>query len=690
MDTYPRQSARTRRYSLGLPTRFHVAEDGSRVVFLRSRAGDDPVAALWVLDVADGNERLVFDQAEAGGELTREERDRRERAGERLDGVTGFTADPNALLAAFVSGGRLMLADLVTGHVRTLEGAAPGAFDPRIDPTGRRVAYVAGGALRVFDVGTGRDRLLAEDADPDVSWGVAEFIAAEEMERSRGCWWAPDGDAIACARVDERPVHAWHIADPVDPAKPPRAVRYPQAGTANALVTLHVLSMDGERNDVQIDTEAFPYLVNVSWNEHGPLLAWVQARDQRSARVVGVDPMTGAVTVLRDDQDERWIHILQGVPAWLPGGRLLHTSDREDTRRLEIDGEPVTPEGLQVNAVLHAADDVWFLGTEDPTEVHVWRLETGTGGLDRITAEPGIHGAAAGGGVAVITSETVEAPAPVSTVISDGASAVTLGSFAEPPVLSARPTFFTTGARDLRCALLTPGGREPDDPLPVLLDPYGGPHFGRVVRAQRNHRESQWWADQGFAVLVADGRGTPNRGTAWERSIHMDVAGPVLQDQVDALHSAAEAFGFLDLSRVAMRGWSFGGYLTCLAVMRRPDVFHAGVAGAPSVDPALYDTHYTERYLGQPTEHPEVYEHNSVLHDAAKLERPLLLIHGMTDDNVYVAHTLSLSKALMEAGRSHSVLPLSGITHRPVDERLAENLLLLELGFLQDALGLRD
>ena len=690
MDTYPRQSARTRRYSLGLPTRFHVAGDGSRVVFLRSRTGSDPVAALWVLDVPAGRERVVFDGAEAGGELTQEERDRRERAGEKLDGVIGYSADRDARVAAFVSGGRLMLADLVKGTARVLEGAAPGAFDPRIDPSGRRVAYVAEGALRVLDLQTGHDRVLADDPDPDVSWGLAEFIAAEEMERSRGFWWAPDGEAIACARVDERPVTTWYIADPVDPAKPPRAVRYPQAGTANAEVTLHVLGMDGARADVQIDVEAFPYLVNVSWNEHGPLLAWIQSRDQRTARVVGVDPVTGIAAVLREDRDDRWIHILTGVPVWIPGDRLLHTSDRDDSHRLEIDGEPVTPEGLQVQAVLHADDDVWFLATEDPTEMHVWRLATRTGELSRLTEHPGIHTGETGGSVAVITSELVDSPVPESTLVRDGAPSLTVRAVAETPILQARPTFFTTGKRDLRCSLLTPQGREPERPLPVLLDPYGGPHFARVLRAQRQHRESQWWADQGFAVLVADGRGTPNRGTEWERSIHMDVAAKVLEDQVDALQGAAEAFGFLDLSRVAMRGWSFGGYLTCLAVMRRPDVFHAGVAGAPSADLSLYDTHYTERYVGHPAEEPDVYERNSVLADAPKLERPLLLIHGMTDDNVFVANTLVLSKALMEAGRPHSVLPLSGITHRPVDERLAENLLLLELGFLRDALGLED
>ncbi len=688
MDSYPRQAARTRGYTLGLPTRFHVAEDGSRVVFLKSHAGDDPVAAIWVFDVAEGRERVVFDQAEAGGELTREELDRRERAGERLDGVTGYSADAGATMAAFVLGGRLMIADLVSGGARELAGAAPGAFDPRIDPTGRRIAYVADGALRVYELATGEDSVLAEDPDPDVYWGLAEFIAAEEMDRIRGYWWAPDGEAIAAARMDERPVLTWYIADPIDPAKPPRAVRYPQAGTANALVTLHVLGMDGSRADVAIDTEAFPYLVNVSWNEHGPLLAWIQARDQKTSQVISIDRTSGAPTVLREDRDDRWIHILTGVPAWLPGGSLLHTADREDTRRLEIDGEPITPEDLQVQAVLETGDDVLFLGTDDPTEMHVWRLATTTGKLTRLTADPGVHAAATGGGVTVITSETVEAPLPVNTVVRGGEPIVTLASHAEAPVLTARPTFFTVGQRELRCALFTPHGSEPDRPLPVLVDPYGGPHFARVVRAQRAHRDSQWWADQGFAVLVADGRGTPNRGTEWDRSIHLDIAAQVLEDQVDALHGTAEEFGFLDLGKVAIRGWSFGGELTCLAVLRRPDVFHAGIAGAPSADWSLYDTHYTERYVGHPAESPDVYAANSAVTDAAKLERPLLLIHGMTDDNVYVANTLAMSKALMEAGRPHSVLPLSGITHRPVDEVLAENLLLLELRFLREALDL--
>jgi len=224
--------------------------------------------------------------------------------------------------------------------------------------------------------------------------------------------------------------------------------------------------------------------------------------------------------------------------------------------------------------------------------------------------------------------------------------------------------------------------------LPVLLDPYGGPHVQRVQRARSMFLASQWFADQGFAVVVADGRGTSGRGPAWERAVAGDLAGPVLDDQVDALHALAEADDRLDLGRVAIRGWSFGGYLAALAVLRRPDVFHAAVAGAPVTDWRLYDTHYTERYLGHPGEAAAAYAATDLCAEAANLTRPLLLIHGLADDNVVVAHTLALSRALLEAGRPHRVLPLSGVTHMTPQEEVAENLLLVQLAFLREALGI--
>jgi dipeptidyl-peptidase-4 len=222
------------------------------------------------------------------------------------------------------------------------------------------------------------------------------------------------------------------------------------------------------------------------------------------------------------------------------------------------------------------------------------------------------------------------------------------------------------------------------------MDPYGGPHHQEVIKVGRMWLEPQWLADQGFAVVVADGRGTGSRGPEWDRAVHLRLAEVTLEDQVDALAAVAKEVDDLDLSRVAIRGWSFGGYLAALAVLRRPDVFHAAVAGAPVTDQRLYDTFYTERYLGHPDEEPEVYERNSVIADAHLLQRPLLLIHGLADDNVVAAHTLQFSSALLAAGRPHDVLPLSGVTHMTPQEVVAENLLLMQVEWLHRALARTD
>jgi dipeptidyl-peptidase-4 len=693
-DSFPRQKARTRGFTLGAPRGFRVADDGSRVSFIRSKAGDDPQGCLWVFDLETHEERLIFDPSaiDGGQELTQDERDRRERMREQMTGVTTYVADDGLTFASFVLGGRVHVADLIDGGARPLEHAAEGAFDVRPDPTGRRVAYVVDGALHVQDLPAregpgGSSRVLAHDDDPDVHWGIAEFAASEELDRHRGFWWSPDGELIATARVDERPVRVWHIASPVDPAAPPRAVRYPQAGTDNADVSLSILGLDGSRVDVDWDRDAFPYLVEVTWNDRCPLTLLILSRDQKHWLVLEVDPGSGKTQTLLDHTVEHWQTIVTGVPDRLSDGRLVFVEESEDTRRITLDGEPFTPAGLQVASVLDVGDDVLFAAQDDPTELHVWR-STGDGGLDRLTAEPGVHTAAGAGDLLVVASDLADRRMRRALVLRAGAELAEIRSHVESPVIDAHPTFGIVGDREIRVAVFTPGGAEPSSPLPVIMDPYGGPHFAKVLNAYRATLEPQWLADQGFAVLVADGRGTPGRGIEWEHAVYRDFAGPVLDDQVDALHAAAERFGFLDLDRVGIRGWSFGGYLAAMAVLRRPDVFHAAVAGAPVTDQMLYDTAYTERYLGLPQEEPDVYRRNSLIEDAPNLSRPLLLIHGLADDNVFVANTLRMSRALTEAGRPHSVVPLSGITHMTTEESVAENLLLLQVRFLREALGL--
>jgi dipeptidyl-peptidase 4 len=684
LDEFPRQVARTRGFSLGVPRSFTVSPDGERVIYLRTKTGDDPVSCLWVFEVSGAKERLVFDpgEEEAERDLTEAERARRERARERSSGVTAYATDEAVRRAVFTVGGRMFLADLVEGSAREL--SAPGSVDdPRLDPAGERIAFVVDGTLHVREIEGGAAELASPDA-PDTYWGLAEFVAAEEMDRNRGHWWSPDGSKLAAAHVDEREVSIRYLSDPTDPAAEPRAVRYPEAGSNDAIVTLWVFDVEsGERLEVRWDLEAFPYLTRVTW-DHEPLTMLVQTRDQRTVRLMEADPASGETSIMSEHTDPRWISLVEDAPVRLSDGRVVDVvADAEtDTYVLTVAGEPVSPPGLQVREVVSAGDGVLFRASDgDPTEIHLWWWTPGQGAV-RLSEEPGVHSGAQGGEVLVRISASPNAVRSVATVVRSGEPVGTVENVSEVPVVDPRPRFLTLGDRELHAALLLPGGREPEEALPVLMDPYGGPHGARVLKAAGAHLTSQWFADQGFAVLVVDGRGVDGRGPAWDREMYRDFT-VALEDQVDALHAAAERFDFLDLGRVAMRGWSFGGELTAMALLRRPDVFRAGVVGAPVTDQYLYDTFYTERYLGKPQDEPEVYRRNSPLLDAASLSRPMLLIHGLADDNVFVANTLRFSAALFEAGKWHELVLIPNATHLTRSSAVTENILRIQLDFLR-------
>ncbi|MFF9047868.1 prolyl oligopeptidase family serine peptidase [Streptomyces parvulus] len=698
-DSFPKRHARTQRFTLGAPRSFTVAPDGSRVAFLRSGTGTDRANSLWVLDVDEGAERVAADpRALLGGaeeSLSPEERARRERSREGGAGIVGYATDAAVELASFALSGRLFAAELRAGTARELSTPGP-VIDPRPSPDGRHIAYVARGGLRVVGAEGDGDRALAEADGEGITYGLAEFVAAEEMSRVRGFWWGPDSDRLLVARVDDTPVQRWWISDPAHPERDPQHVPYPAAGTANADVRLFVLGLDGGRTEVLWDRARYPYLARVHWSGSGAPLLLVQARDQRSQLFLAVDTVSGTTRMVHADEDPVWLELFPGVPCWSPSGQLVRIADEGGSRVLAVGERLLTGGQLHLRAVLDVgADDVLVsasAGEEaaDPEtgEVHVYRVNEL--GVERVSQEPGVHTAVRSGGVTVLVSATLDRPGARVAVLRDGKAAATVASYAEDPGLSPRVTLTRGGARAVPCAVLMPTDYHGDSLLPVLLDPYGGPHGQRVVAAHNAHLTSQWFADQGFAVIVADGRGTPGHSPAWEKSIKDDVAAVVLQDQVDALQALAADFP-LDLDRVAIRGWSFGGYLAALAALRRPDVFHAAVVGAPVTDLRLYDTHYQERYLGDPGEQPDVYRRNSVIDDAglvdaAEPHRPMMVIHGLADDNVVVAHSLRLSSALLAAGRPHEVLPLSGVTHMTPQESVAENLLRLQVDFLRRSL----
>ena len=445
----------------------------------------------------------------------------------------------------------------------------------------------------------------------------------------------------------------------------------------------------------------------------------------------------GSTRVLEEHSNAYWLDLIHGTPAFTPNGRLICAmNDMDaDTNRLTVDGVPFTPAGLQVREVIDVTDDDVLCVVQRTPELlpddslpFLWQSNAADhdarsfdvvsirydGTWEPLTYAPGQWAISRAGNGCVVTGRGMDDATVqmqhcmnIATTDENGTDVASMvvapiENHAETPGFTPNVHFTRLGERGLYTAIVLPSASSEyahADTLPVLMKPYGGPGFQQVVENQSFYWDAQWWADQGYIVVTADGRGTTGRGPKWDRAIYETMKSVTLEDQVDAVRALPEALATLavqenkessettipqpDLNRVAMIGWSYGGFLSALAVLEAPETFAAACAGAPPTDWTLYDTHYTERYLGLD---PAVYERNSIISDAPQLDRPLMLIHGFADDNVTIAHSLRLSQALMAAGRKHTFLPLTGITHMTNDETVAENLLILQRDFLAEAL----
>ena len=693
-ETFPRQFARTQRLTVGEPRNIVVSPDGARVVFCRSLGGSDVVNSLYVLDVATSIETCVADMhaqhsSNTDPKLdTSAEQSRRERAREGASGIVGYSCDDEVLKSAYCVAGQLFITNFITAVTHKIE-ISDAIFDPRISPNGKLVAYVRDSKLCICDM-SGAETIIATEADlnNDVTWGQAEFVAGEEMGRQRGYWWSPDSTAIAACRVDNSPVAITWIGDPANPMTQPRPHRYPFAGTNNADVSLHLFSVDHANNSLRVDVQwqqsQLEYLTNVQWTRNGLIIA-LQNREQTKLEVCAVDTSTGALSTIRTETDEHWIDLVAGSPALLADGRLAMCCERNGVRALTVDDQVVTSSDIQVrNIIATTPHAVYFSANPlaDATVLHVMQCNLTDLTVSWLTTDTGVHTAAVGGDTVVIRSATLKDIR--STTRVNGTHQIE--NNAETCLLTPNVTMHRVGANKIATAIVLPNNHD-GSPLPVLFDPYGGPHAQRVVCASSAYFAAQWFANQGFCVVIADGRGTPGRGTQWERDVHHDLATKILDDQIEVLRALPSLVQCADTTRVGIRGWSFGGYLAALAVLRAPDMFHAAVAGAPVTKWDLYDSHYTERYMGNPNTHAADYEATSLVAHAHLLERPLLLIHGLADDNVLAAHTLQFSTALLHHGKVHELLALSGVTHMTPQEVVAENLLLHQLQFLQRALA---
>ena len=696
-ESFPRQKAITRNFRLGAPRAFRVHQAKSTVLFIRSESGRSPAGNLWCAQSSRSDsegeswlERQLTRVDElVGGEIPEQERARRERMREVTEGITAYSVDEEFTSVAFVLNGELYWLSLPENSQSPLSSSTRcetggGCIDPQVSPDGARIAYIQNNSLYVYDLASATARRMCgpQENEEDVTWGLADFAAAEELERTRGYWWRSDSQGLLVQRTDESAVEIAWISDPANPRNPARAHKYPFAGTANAHVHLFDIDLNGNAREITWDHEKFPYLVTVTTSGSLPTFS-VLTRDQSTLQINSWDSVS--VTSVATRVEQPWHTVFPGVPRLTKQGDLIEIRPMGNAFRLCVNGEPVSSADIQVNGLVDYTEDLIFTGSMDPTTQVIFSSKFG-----KLSSSTGLCSASADGNLLVRSVATLNSTETKYQLIRTDNPDLVLHDFvnnAETPGIHPVVHLESAGKNQLRTAIIWPEHHTPGTKLPVICAPYGGPHAQRVVQAGIAYCSDQWLANQGFAVVIIDNRGTPSRGPEFEYSIHRDLATKVLEDQIDALGELGSKYPDLDLRRVGIHGWSFGGYLAALAVLTRSDFFHAAVAGAPVTDWALYDTAYTERYLGTPQENPDAYAATSLLNKASGLNRPLLMIHGLADDNVLAANTLQLSGALLEAGKDHSVLPLTGVTHMTPQEVVAENLLLTELRFFQEHLG---
>jgi dipeptidyl-peptidase-4 len=697
----PERYVETGRLNFGLPRAVRVSRDGRRVALLRAPDPRSPDQELWLMtrDAAGGwRERRIAGHAGLATE-GEEARAMRERTRELATGITAFTADERLDRLIFAAGGLWTWTDAEGLHALEVPS---GAEEPLLGPDGRLLACLVDRTMTVVPVDDPSTPVatLAPAHEHEVL-GRPDFIAAEELGRFTGMWWDPGGRYLLVQRTDERPLPMWTLPNPGNPAAAPVTVRYPAAGGENARVALALLDTStGDARPVVWDAERLPYLVRAVWTRGGGLTLDAQSRDQRVLVTYRVEPASGAVEEVARLWDPLWVEPGNGTRDHAPDGRLCRLVDDDGERVLRLGERRIgAPGGAPIVDVAGTCAD-GLLAEVAVSRVDRRLLLVGWDGEQAwLSAERGTAAGWGGGGTVVVEQRDADRSRPVTTIRDlprDGqrhAAAIT--SRAEPLDWDEAVEFHDLDDGGSSAALLLPLGydAERDGPLPVLLDPYGGPGFARVVRDRRAFAYARRLAEPGYAVLAIDGVGAPARSPAWERRIAGDFT-VTLDSQVRGLEEMAERRpGVLDLAAVGIRGWSFGGYLAALAAIRRPDLFRAAAVGAPVSDWTLYDTHYTERFLGHGPGFADAAERSGLARAIAEAvargarPSPMLILHGYEDDNVVAAHAVRLSEALTAHGVPHASILLSSLTHVARSSVFAQ-VLHIELEFLDAHLRL--
>jgi dipeptidyl-peptidase-4 len=681
-----------------------IAPDGSRVTFLRGKDKDRNRLDLWAFDVATGSTALLVDSADVlpGEEvLSDEEKARRERQRiAALSGIVEYQWSPDGRTLLFPLGGELYLYDLAKSGkdaVRKLTSGGGFATDPKISPKGGFVSFIRGRNLWAIDLETGEELQLTADGSDTIGNGVAEFVADEEMGRHTGYWWAPDDSAIAFARIDETPVPIQKRYEVYPDRTEVIEQRYPAAGDPNVTIKLGTIAPRKGATPAWIDLGANPdiYLARAQWRDAKRLTFQRQSRDQRKLELIETTLADGKQRTLITETSKTWVPLHDGL-RFLKDDRFLWISERSGFEHLYVasaDGKRLTPltSGDWPVDALRAVDQdkglVYFSagrtadGKADARQNHIHVVPLAGGAIRTLSTEPGLHGASFAKNASVYVDSWSNTNTPPQIVLhrADGTRVAALvendpskPDHAYAPYRDAqRPVEFGTltaadGSTPLHYSLIKPDGFDPAKQYPVVVYVYGGPAAQTVTNSwpgRGDHFFNQYLAQQGYVVFSLDNRGTPRRGAAFGGALY-GKQGTVEVDDQRAGVAWLRRQPWVDGQRIGVYGWSNGGYMTLMLLGKAPGDYACGVSGAPVTDWALYDTHYTERYMDHPKTNPEGYREGSVFtHVDGIKPGALLLIHGMADDNVLFGNSTKLMSELQKRAIPFELMTYPGAKH---------------------------
>ena len=654
----------------------------SWLVIRKEGEGKKAVERLVEVDAATGAEKVLLTPEN----LTVAGTGDAEKAPRHLH-LRGFIADPDGEHVLLRDGDGLWLASLDDGSLHRIDANAKGARVLHFSPDGQRLAFVRSYDLYVLDVATGKEARLTNDGSDTVHNGFLDWIYWEELSARDpdAHVWSPDGHTIAWLRLDDSPITPFPIVDDLTTHATVREQRYPKAGDPSPLPSLHVARLDDELQVVKSWTVTFtnptPYVPRFGFTPDGEAL-WYQVLDrpENHLRLMRMDLATGAAAPLLTETDPYWVEPVDMLH-FFDDGSFLWASRSSGFMHLVLHGadgsiRDLTPGKWVVTGLVgvddHAGIVYYQAARPTPRQRRIYAVGLAGGATRELTSEPGTHSAelSPSHGFLLVRSSAVGRPPHLELYSAAGRHLRTVDANRDPELAAVplgKTRFLTIASRDglkLDAAVLTPPGFDPAREYPAVVYVYGGPH-AQVVRngwGRSTYLFHQWLAEHGFVVFSVDNRGAAAHGREFEGAADHRLGSSQLPDLLDGV-AWLKKQPWIDGSRVGIWGWSYGGYFTTFALTHAPGVFAAGVAVAPVTDWRLYDSTYTERYMGTPEENPEGYKAGSVLEAIDGLRDPLLIIHGTGDDNVHFQNTLQLADRAWKAGKRFDLKLFPNLKH---------------------------